>query len=175
MIALLLLGFALGLDSFRVSIGLGALRLMRRQQIVLAASFGIGDGVAPLVGLWVGRSALGSWHGLPSLAGPLLLAAYGLSLATSRVRSDDGAERRWHLLGLPLVLSLDNLVGGVGLGLLGYSPWSSAAVLGVTSALLALAGLRVGALISTRLSFQPERVSGVLLIAAAVVAMARPD
>jgi len=61
---LLLLGFALSLDSFRVSLGLGALKLrtMRQAQVVLC--FGLCEALAPLVGLLIGKSIIehaGAW------------------------------------------------------------------------------------------------------------------
>ena len=75
---LLLLGLALSLDSFRVSLGLGAMRfrLLRQAQIVVA--FGLCDGLSPLVGMLIGQTLiklLGSWTGY---LGPLVLGGYGV-------------------------------------------------------------------------------------------------
>ena len=51
MITLLLLGFALSLDSFRVSVGLGTLKLSRLRQLQIVTAFGVCDALAPLIGL----------------------------------------------------------------------------------------------------------------------------
>ena len=51
MIAVLLLGLVLGLDSLRASLGLGVLRRSRARRLMIAVSFGVCDGLAPLLGL----------------------------------------------------------------------------------------------------------------------------
>ena len=53
---LLFLGFVLSLDSFRVSLGLGALKLRPARQAQIVLAFGLCDGLAPLVGLLMGKS-----------------------------------------------------------------------------------------------------------------------
>src|SRR5262249_31167732 len=78
MLTLLLLGFALSLDSFRASLGLGALKLTRLRQLQIVIAFGVCDALAPLVGLLIGKSLLayvGQWV---EHLGPLLLCAYGV-------------------------------------------------------------------------------------------------
>lgn len=78
MITLLLLGFALSLDSFRASLGLGALKLSRLRQLQIVIAFGVCDALAPLIGLLIGKSLLefvGTWV---AHLGPLLLCAYGV-------------------------------------------------------------------------------------------------
>ena len=64
MVTLLLLGFALSLDSFRVSLGLGTLKLSRLRQLQIVIAFGVCDALAPLLGLLIGKSLLqvvGPW------------------------------------------------------------------------------------------------------------------
>ena len=46
MITLLLLGFALSLDSFRVSVGLGTLKLSRLRQLQIVIAFGVCDALS---------------------------------------------------------------------------------------------------------------------------------
>lgn len=169
---LLLLGFALGLDSFRASLGLGALKLrpMRQAQIVLA--FGLCDGLAPLVGLLIGQSFvryIGSWA---EHLGPLALFVYGVYVVyVSRRYAGKEAEEpgRWIVFGLPLSLSLDNLIAGASLGMVGFPILLSVVVIGGASALMSLAGLRLGSMAVKLLGTKTELVGGVALIFVALV------
>src|ERR1041385_8905294 len=115
MITLLLLGFALSLDSFRVSLGLGTLKLSGLRQFQIVIAFGVCDAIAPLIGLVIGKSLLeyvGPWV---EHLGPLLLCAYGIYviyIARRYAGKEEAETDRWMVHGLPLSLSLDNLVAG---------------------------------------------------------------
>src|SRR6266702_2328955 len=107
---LLALGFVLSLDSFRVSLGLGALKLRATKQIQIVLAFGLCDALAPL-----------------------LLCAYGayvIYVARRYAGEEVAEESHWLVLGLPLSLSLDNLVAGASLGMIGFPLLVSVAVIG---------------------------------------------
>ena len=53
MFALISLGFTLSLDNFRMSIALGGLKPTLMRSIKTSFIFGLWDGIAPLVGLFV--------------------------------------------------------------------------------------------------------------------------
>lgn len=171
MITLLLLGFALSLDSFRVSLGLGTLRLSRLRQLQIVIAFGVCDALAPLIGLLIGKSLLeyiGPWV---EHLGPLLLCAYGvyvIYIARRYAGKEEGETDRWMVLGLPLSLSLDNLVAGTSLGMIGFPILLSVAIIGAMSALLALAGLWLGRTAVNLLPVKLELIGGVVLICIAL-------
>jgi len=167
MLTLLLLGFALSLDSFRVSLGLGTLALSRLRQLQIVIAFGVCDALAPLIGLLIGKSLLeytGAWV---EHLGPLLLCAYGVYVIyiAQRCAGREATETdRWLVLGLPLSLSLDNLVAGTTLGMIGYPLLLSVTIIGAMSALLSLAGLRLGRTAVNLLRIRAELIGGVVLI-----------
>ncbi len=167
MVTLLLLGFALSLDSFRVSLGLGTLNLSRLRQLQIVIAFGVCDAIAPLIGLLIGKSLLefiGPWV---EHLGPLLLCAYGvyvIYIARRYAGKETDDTDRWMVLGLPLSLSLDNLVAGTTLGMIGFPMLMSVAIIGAMSALLSFAGLRLGRTAVNVLSIRGELISGVVLI-----------
>ncbi len=171
MTALFLLGLALGLDSLRVSMSLGLLGLGLVRQLQIALMFGLCDGFAPLVGLAVGRSlveAIGPWT---EYIGPLVIGGYGLYVVYLARRSrEEGRvmDDRWMLFGLPLALSLDNLVTGIGLGVLGFPVFFAALTIGVISCLMALAGLKLGNVIGRYLPVGSDLLGGVALVFVAV-------
>ena len=167
MITLLLLGFALSLDSFRVSLGLGTLKLSRLRQLQIVIAFGVCDAIAPLIGLLIGKSLLefiGPWV---EHLGPLLLCAYGvyvIYIAKRCAGSETGETDRWMVLGLPLSLSLDNLIAGTTLGMIGFPVLLSVTIIGAMSSLFSLAGLRLGKTAVNLLRFRADLIGGVVLI-----------
>jgi manganese efflux pump family protein len=142
---LFLLGFAFGLDSFRVSLSLGPLGLSSVRQGQIAPTFGLCDAFAPLVGLAAGRSlveAIGPWT---EYLGLLVIGGYGL-----------------------YVVYLDNLVAGLGLGVLRNPIFFAALTIGAISGLMALAGLKLGNVIGRYLPIRSDVLSGVALVFVAV-------
>lgn len=167
MITLLLLGFALSLDSFRASLGLGALKLSRLRQLQIVIAFGVCDAVAPLIGLLIGKSLLefvGPWV---EHLGPLLLCAYGVYVIYIAGR-ETGEADRWMVLGLPLSLSLDNLIAGTTLGMIGFPILISVAIIGVMSSLFSLLGLLLGRTAVNVLRIRADLIGGVVLIFIAI-------
>jgi putative Mn2+ efflux pump MntP len=171
----LLLAFALSLDSFRASVGLGALRPRARVALRLAATFALVEAGAPLVGIALGGALVplaGPWT---LAAGPVMLAGTGVYVLVDALRDGQSAQRALGVgtsMVLPLSLGLDNLVAGGGLGLMGMPPLLAAAVIGAISGLLALAGLWLGAAVSTHVPERSEVISGVFLLGAAGLAAA---
>lgn len=168
---LLGLAFALGLDTLRATIGLGALQPSLPHGLRLAAAFAVVEAATTLLGMLAGRTLAplaGSWS---ALAGPAALASVGVYMTVEAVRGDENrvarvAENPALVWGLPVSLSLDNLLAGAGLGVFGADPVLTAVIIGAVSGLLALVGLCLGALIPRFLLVRAEVMGGVLLIGA---------
>lgn len=172
MVALVFLGFVLGLDSFRVSASLGNLQLSASRRKRLALAFGLCDAIAPLVGIAVGHSAIELMGRWTAIVGPLALGIYGiyvLYLAWQCKEFGATDNDLWLFFGIPLSLSLDNLLAGVGIGMLEFPVLLSALVLGIISGLMSLAGLRLGSVIGKYLPVKAELLSGIVLIGMAIV------
>jgi putative Mn2+ efflux pump MntP len=167
MAALLVLAFALGLDSFRAATGLGLVGLAPARQAGVVFGFGVCDGLAVLAGAALGRSLAEPLGAVAEHLGPLILATYGVYLIAlvHSVESRAEVAPAW-LLGLPIVLSADNLVGGVAVATLSAPVAASALAIGVVSALMALAGLRIG--IRLRTHARGARATGAALVVVAL-------
>jgi putative Mn2+ efflux pump MntP len=171
MATLIVLGFVLSFDSFRASLGLGALKMRPVKQAQIVFAFGLCDGFAPLVGLLVGKSLvnyIGVWI---EYFGPLVLLLYGVYVIyLSRQYAGKEAEETgdWMVLGLPLSLSLDNLVAGTSLGMIGFPIVISVLVIGAMSALMSFAGLLLGKTAVNLIKPGSELLAGVALV---VIAM----
>jgi manganese efflux pump family protein len=168
---LLVLGFVLSLDNFRVSIVLGTVPFGVRRVVQVALMFGLWDGVMPLVGLLLGDYVGESIGPVAEIVGSIALGGYGLYLLVSALRNPEPNEldHPWALFGIPLSLSLDNLLAGASLGLLGFSPVFSAAVFGATTAVMSVAGLFLGRALGRLIRIRADLLSGVALIIAAIV------
>jgi len=168
---LLVLGFVLSLDNFRVAIALGTVPFGVRRVVQVALMFGLWDGVMPLVGLLLGGYIGESVGEMAEIAGSIVLGGYGLYLLITALRNPEPEEldHPWALFGIPLSLSLDNLLAGASLGLLGFSPFVSATVFGVTTAVMSMAGLLLGRALGRLIKIRTDLFSGITLIVAAIV------
>jgi manganese efflux pump family protein len=166
----LILGFVLSLDNFRVSIALGTVPFGLRRAVQVALVFGLWDAIMPLVGLLIGRKIGEAVGDVAELVGAAALGGYGLYLVVSALRNPEPEEldHPWALFGIPFTLSLDNLFAGASLGLLGLAPWLTAAVFGVMTAVMSLVGLQLGRAAARIVRIRPDLVGGVTLIIAAV-------
>jgi putative Mn2+ efflux pump MntP len=167
----LILGFTLSLDNFRTAIALGALRLRWRHAAQVALAFAFWDAVAPLAGILVGQYLGPRIGSTAEYAGTSALGAYGLYLLVQawRTAAPDEFDQRWALLGLPLPLSLDNILAGTSLGLLGFSPWVAPPIFGAITALMTFAGLQVGRAAAHFISIRSDVLTGVALVGMATV------
>jgi putative Mn2+ efflux pump MntP len=173
---LIALGFVLSLDNFRTAVILGPLRFAWPHALKIAVVFGLFDGVAPLTGILVGHDVSEEiGNGIADSVGATALGLYGFYLIVRALQTatqeELEAEHRWSIFGLPVPLSLDNVIAGTGLGMLGISPLAPAALFGLITFLMTLIGLQLGRAVSR---FIPIRARwdiavGVALIIDAVV------
>ncbi|MEU6418147.1 manganese efflux pump MntP [Streptomyces spiralis] len=166
---MLVLGFVLSLDNFRVSIALGTVPFGLKRAVQVALTFGLWDAVMPLIGLLIGREIGEAIGNVADVMGAAALGGYGLYLVISALRNPepDELDHPWALFGIPLTLSLDNLIAGASLGMLGLSPWLSAAAFGVMTAVMSLVGLQLGRAVAHLIRIRSDLLSGVTLIIAA--------
>jgi manganese efflux pump family protein len=169
---LLGIGFVLSLDNFRVSIVLGTVPFSLRRAAHIALMFGLWDGAMPLAGLLLGRSIGHVIGPVSGYAGSAALGGYGVYLVIRALRTSDPPDEidnPWvTLFGIPLSLSLDNLVGGASLGLLGFSLWVPAVVFGATTAAMSLIGLHIGRFAIGLIRIRSDLLSGIALMLAAI-------
>jgi putative Mn2+ efflux pump MntP len=135
-------------------------------------AFGFWDAVAPLVGILVGHYSGQTIGSTAEYAGAIALGAYGLYLLVQagRTAAPEEFDQPWALFGLPLPLSLDNVVAGTSLGLLGFSPWVAAPIFGAITALMTFAGLQLGRAAAHFVHIRSDVLTGVALILMATVA-----
>ena len=172
LLGLVVLAFALSWDNFRSSVALGAVPFGLRRAVQIALVFGFWDAAAPLAGGLLGRYSGEAVGPVAEYVGPAVLGVYGLHLLVGAMRNPepDEVDPPWvTLFGLPLALSVDNLIAGTGLGLLGFSPVVPAIGFGAVTAVMSFAGLCVGRGAVRLIPVRADLLSGISLLAAAVV------
>ncbi|MEB3366503.1 manganese efflux pump MntP [Saccharopolyspora mangrovi] len=172
MLETIALGFFLSLDNFRSSIAIGTIPFKFRRALQIAVVFGIWDTVAPLIGGVLGHFIGANLGEVAEYAGPALLGLYGLYLLIGAIRkpAPEEIDQPWvTLFGMPLTLSVDNLLAGTGLGILGFAPLVSAVVFGAITAVMSLAGLCIGRFVTHVIPVRTDLLSGISLVTAAIV------
>jgi putative Mn2+ efflux pump MntP len=160
MIELMIFGLLAGLDNLQVSASLALLPLARRRLHLLAAAFCAGEIGGALLGLLLGRALLNAIAPVAEWLAPAAMLFCGVIVLWLALRRGEAdltrfANRRALLLGLPLSLSLDNVIAGAGIGVAGYPLLQSALIVGSLSAALACAGLYAGGWLRR---FLPDRI-----------------
>jgi putative Mn2+ efflux pump MntP len=165
-----------GVDNLQAACGLGVLPISCGRKWATGASFGICEAAMSLAGLDMGAFLRAYVFGAAGLAGGIALLVGGVAviyLALNGRNLDNAANSLWIIFGVPLSLSLDNLVAGAALGASGYPVVLSVAIIGFTSATMSLLGLFLG----TRLRrWMPRRagiVGGVWLVLSAARSLVR--
>ena len=168
---LLLVGFVLGLDNFRVAVSLGTLNLTHQRRMQIALAFCLCEALAPLVGLIIGNVLIEFIRSWAEAIGPIMLGGSGLYVIYHTLRNEEADlpfDSQWVIFGLPISLSFDNLLAGAGLGMLGLPILLSAIVIGAMSGIMCMIGLYAGGVITKYLPSRAELLSGVILLVLAV-------
>jgi manganese efflux pump family protein len=174
--ALLLLAVALGLDNLAAAVGfaVGATgRIGGATRLRIAVVFGLFEAGMPVLGLVLGHGLAGSIGEAARWLGGAALIAFGVAgLVQARRGGGEEApppQRMGRLLLAGLVLSGDNLAAGFALGAYQTGILLAAAVFGVVSVLMSLAGLELGARIGAAAGECSEVIACALLIVVGAV------
>jgi manganese efflux pump family protein len=166
----LLFAILAGSDNFQVGCAIGMLPIRRARKWALGALSGICEAGMSLAGLLAGSYLRVHVLGVASVARAIPLLLSGLLIIYFSLKDRDLAEianSQW-LFGLPFSLSLDNLVGGAGLGANGYPALGSAALIGSVCAVLSFGGLFLGKHVRTLLPKSAGALAGGWLALTAV-------
>jgi manganese efflux pump family protein len=172
MMPIIVLGVALGLDNAGVVMALAAAGTTRKVAFPLILAFAAFEALMPLLGLLLGNSIGEAIGPATNFAGAVALAGSGgyILLSACRGRAPEGLpDRTWAVLGLPLSLSADNLLAGVGLGLLGFPAVGSALIFGIVTAAICLVGQCVGEVASALYPRLTQLTAGAALVAFALL------
>lgn len=171
MMRLLLVALVLSVNNFGVAVAMGGLGL-KRQRLRIGAAFASFEFLMPLVGLLAGRAAAQRVLPIAGWVAPGLIAALALWTLASSLRrgapDDERVRGRTASTGALFLfafgLSLDNLAIGFALGMRGFDPLITAAVIAATVFVFIQIGLALGALARRQWHRRAGFASGLLLL-----------
>ncbi|MFH1532892.1 MAG: manganese efflux pump MntP family protein [Pseudomonadota bacterium] len=169
-----LLGVAvgLGMDAFAVAVAASVVlvTITGRQVFRLAFHFGLFQALMPILGWAAARSfaaAVAGWTHWVAFA--LLALIGGRALWEGFWGGDEplGAgdpSKGARMVTLSVAVSIDALAAGVSFAMLGIVVWIPAAVIGVITAAMTLAGLALGARLGAALGHRAAILGGLILV-----------
>lgn len=169
--------FALGIDAFSMSIGVGLNGIRRKQIYLVSLVVAIFHVIMPLIGLYLGR-LLGNFVGpIASVFGALVLIFLGINTLWGKFKEHRNHENTAHrnidpisithpvsLFLLSAGVSLDALTVGLGLGALKVDLTLTVLIMGVVAGIMTFGGLLFGKTLSLSFGEKAEILSGLILI-----------
>lgn len=168
MIEALLLALALAMDAFAVALTQGArFRPGKRGGLAIAFTFGLFQGVMPLIGWAIGAFALAYVEAIDHWIAFALLGFLGLRMLGGHVGEEEASHALTGkaLLVAGVATSVDALAAGITLPTLEVAPLVAAALIGVVTFAMGGAGVWLGRIAGDRWGERAERAGGVILIA----------
>ncbi len=168
--------FALGIDAFSLSIGIGLNGVKRQQMYLVSGVVAIFHIIMPLIGLYLGQ-ALGKFVGpIAGTFGAIILIFIGGQALWEHFKGkkhDDPAPKEFdaasitnpfNLILMALCVSLDALTVGFGLGAIRVDVTLTVIIMGIVAGLMTHAGLIFGKKLSISVGEKAEILGGIILI-----------
>ena len=167
---LLLIGIGLSMDAFAVSIskGLSTKCLKPRHYLSVGVWFGGFQALMPIVGFLLGVSFASLVESFDHWIAFVLLGVIGSNMIRESLKGDeceihpDFSARAMFMLAI--ATSIDALAVGVSFAFLQIDILPAASIIGVTTFILSMIGLRIGNIFGCRFKSKAEFVGGVVLI-----------
>jgi len=169
-IAMLIIAVGLSVDSMAAGISTGVCmkRISIFDGVKVAFVFAFFQGGLPILGWFAGNSFKDIIADYDHWVAFVLLLGIGAKMLYEGIGKNDDkgicSNNFLLLVGIGLATSIDALIVGVGIGLLGHSIWLPAVVIGATTFLLSLSGIYFGHHVGHRINLRLEMIGGVVLI-----------
>jgi len=171
LIDVLLLAVGLAMDACVVSAGAGASGRAAggRATFRLGFHFGLFQFLMPILGWFAGLAIAGAIAAVDHWIAFVLLGIVGGRMIRSGMKGEDNSgagdpSKGWSLVMLSIATSIDALAVGFSLAMIGVDIWFPAVVIGVVTAAMSVAGLKLGSSLGARFGHKMEIVGGVILI-----------
>jgi len=178
LLAILMVAFALGIDAFSLSIGIGLSGVKRQQIYLVSMVVAVFHIFMPLVGLYLGQ-ILGSYVGpIAGTFGAIVLIFIGIQTLWEQIKkrqtnlkfTSNGFDAISISSPISLMLmaasvSLDALTAGFGLGALRVDLTLTVITMGIVAGIMTFGGLVFGKNLNRFVDEKAELLSGIILIA----------
>lgn len=173
LITIFIIAVSVSLDAFAVSIvgGIKAKRSSWNDALKVGLFFGGFQAIMPLVGWLMGATLRSTVTSISGWIAFILLALIGVKMIIDALREDDSSTKQKSLLNtktlfiMSVATSIDALVIGVSLSLVGLPLLVSILIIGITTFAFSVVGFRFGETLGKLFSNKIEIVGGLALIA----------
>ena len=167
---LFLLAVGLSMDAFAVSVckGLATKKLKLKHAVICGIWFGGFQGVMPFIGYVLGTSFASYITNIAPWIAFVLLSIIGANMIKESLCKDD--EKASESLDfktmflMAVATSIDALAAGVTFSFTQVDIWQTIAIIGVTTFVFSVLGLKIGNLFGCRYKKNAEFVGGAILI-----------
>lgn len=166
-ITLLIMAFALGMDAFSLSVGMGMLNLRLRQIFYIGVIIGFFHILMPLLGIIIGKFLFVHLGTIATYVGGALLIFLGVQMLYSSTKQEANVLMRPAGIGLivfALSVSIDSFSVGLSLGLFGAKTLIVVLTFGVMSMFLSWLGLLIGKYVNNWIGSYGEVLGGLILL-----------
>ncbi len=170
MIEVFILAFALSMDAFAVSIGIGvkSKKFNKLLALKVAFLFGLFQGAMPLFGYFASIGLGGFIESIDHWIAFLLLSLIGGKMLYDSFGENIEGEisniTNKVLLLLAIATSIDAMAAGFTLKLLALNPFVSMIIIGVVTFIFSFVGVYVGTKNGAFLEDKAEKIGGIILI-----------
>lgn len=168
MIEVFILAFALSMDAFAVSIGLGTKKHNKFLPLKAGAFFGVFQALMPIFGYFGGKGVVGLVEAYTPWIAFGLLTLVGAKMIYEGVQ--EGIEEdisditNKMLLVLAIATSIDAMAAGFTLTLLQVNPYLACLTIGIVTFAFSALGVRIGERSGTWFEGKAEVFGGIVLI-----------
>ncbi|MFC7371544.1 manganese efflux pump MntP family protein [Fictibacillus iocasae] len=163
-----LMSFALGMDAFSIGLGMGMLKLRKKQILKIGVTIGLFHMIMPLLGMTLGKQISVHFGGIATMIGGILLLLMGLQMIRASFSKEDQpflTPVGFGLLLFALSVSLDSFSVGLSLGIYGAKTAAVIMMFGFMSMILTWSGLFMGSKVQKWLGSYSEALGGCILMA----------
>ena len=166
---LLLIAVGLSMDAFAVSVckGLSVKELKGRHVLLAGLYFGGFQALMPVIGWLLGYRFESLITEIDHWIAFVLLALIGGNMIRESFSEDEELNDDFGvktMLLLAIATSIDALAVGVTFAFLDVNIWTSIALIGVTTCVLSMIGVKVGSVFGAKYEKKAEFIGGVILV-----------
>ena len=168
----LLLGIALSMDAFAVSVckGLSMQKASLKSGLICGVWFGSFQALMPTLGFFLAMIFANAIEAIDHWVAFLLLVLIGANMLKEALSKDCDCEDSSADLSvktmfvMAVATSIDAMAAGISLAMTGANIWLNAGCIGITTCLLSAVGVKVGSIFGNRLGKKAQLVGGIILI-----------
>ena len=171
LLSLFLLAVGLSMDAFAVAIckGLALKKIKFSHALIVGLWFGGFQALMPLIGYFLGaqfRDAIAAYDHWIAFALLVLIGGNMIreALFEKEEPETDSALSFRSMLLLAIATSIDALAVGVTFAFLDVNIWTSVSLIGVTTCILSMIGVKVGSVFGAKYAKKAEFIGGMILI-----------